>query len=171
MQHDGVDEMFERLQSIEDRYEKVNQMLADPEVINDPAKLRKYSKEQSDLQEVVTEYRSYKQSAAELADDKTMLDEPMDASMKKMVADEINRLEMELETLREQLKQLLIPKDPNDDRNVILEIRSAAGGDEAALLPVIYCACIHATRSSKTGKRRLLTPVLMKLAVIKKLSV
>ncbi len=133
MQHDGVDEMFKRLQSIEDRYEKVNQMLADPEVINDPAKLRKYSKEQSDLQEVVTVYRSYKQSAAELADDKTMLDEPMDAGMKKMVADEINRLEKEQETLREQLKQLLIPKDPNDDRNVILEIRSAAGGDEAAL--------------------------------------
>ncbi|RYL95116.1 peptide chain release factor 1 [Sporolactobacillus sp. THM7-4] len=125
--------MFQRLQSLEDRYEKLNQMLADPEIIHDPAKLRKYSKEQADLQETVTVYRKYKQTETELEDAKTMLDDPLDAGMKEMVHDEIGRLEEGKAELEEQLRKLLIPKDPNDDRNVIVEIRGAAGGDEAAL--------------------------------------
>ncbi|MCO7176307.1 peptide chain release factor 1 [Sporolactobacillus kofuensis] len=125
--------MFERLQSMEERYEKLNQLLADPNVINDPGKLRKYSKEQSDLQEIVAVFRKYKQADSEMIDAKSMLDESLDESMNAMVHEEINRLDRELTELKEQLKQLLIPKDPNDDRNVILEIRGAAGGDEAAL--------------------------------------
>ncbi|MFT8312226.1 MAG: peptide chain release factor 1 [Sporolactobacillus sp.] len=125
--------MFERLQSMEDRYEKLNQLLADPNVIGDPAKLRKYSKEQSDLQDIVTVYHKYKATIAELVDAKSMLEEQLDESMKGMVHDEISRLEQDQEHLQEELKQKLIPKDPNDDRNVILEIRAAAGGDEAAL--------------------------------------
>ncbi|MCO7125601.1 peptide chain release factor 1 [Sporolactobacillus shoreicorticis] len=125
--------MFERLQSMEERYEKLNQLLADPVVIGDPAKLRKYSKEQSDLQEIVTVYHKYKNIISELADARSMLEEQLDESMKAMVHDEINRLEQDQAHLEEELKQMLIPKDPNDDRNVILEIRAAAGGDEAAL--------------------------------------
>ncbi|MDN3955257.1 peptide chain release factor 1 [Sporolactobacillus laevolacticus] len=125
--------MFERLQSMEERYEKLNQLLADPDVISDPVKLRKYSKEQSDLQEIVAVYRNYKQTESELADAKTMLEDSLDDSMRDMVNDEISRLEHEQSALEVELKQLLIPKDPNDERNVILEVRGAAGGDEAAL--------------------------------------
>ncbi len=127
------EKMFERLQTLEERYEKLNQLLADPDVVNNPKKLRDYSKEQSDLQEIVAVYRSYKKTIAELGDAKTMLDDRMDAGMKEMVHDEIDRLGAEKASLEERLKRLLIPKDPNDDRNVIVEIRSAAGGDEAAL--------------------------------------
>ncbi|RYM05533.1 peptide chain release factor 1 [Sporolactobacillus sp. THM7-7] len=125
--------MFQRLQSIEERYEKLNQLLADPDVINHPAKLRDYSKEQADLEKTVSVYRKYKKTDAELKDAKSMLDEPLDAAMKEMVHDEIARLEADRSALEEKLKKLLIPKDPNDDRNVIVEIRGAAGGDEAAL--------------------------------------
>lgn len=125
--------MFERIQSMEERYDKLNQLLADPDVIGDQAKLRKYSIEQSDLQDIVSVYRSYKQMISELADAKSMLDEQLDESMKNMVLEEINRLESDRSRIEEELKQLLIPKDPNDDRNVILEVRGAAGGDEAAL--------------------------------------
>jgi peptide chain release factor 1 len=130
---DEVDEMLERIQSMEERYDKLNQLLADPDVIGDPVKLRKYSIEQSDLQDIVSEYRKYKQTVSELADAKSMLDEQLDESMKNMVLEEINRLESDRSRLEEELKQMLIPKDPNDDRNVILEVRGAAGGDEAAL--------------------------------------
>ncbi|SFG23078.1 peptide chain release factor 1 [Sporolactobacillus nakayamae] len=125
--------MFERIQSMEERYDKLNQLLADPDVIGDPAKLRKYSKEQSDLQDIVSVYRKYKRMIAEITDAESMLDEQLDESMKTMVLEEINRLESDRPRIEEELKQLLIPKDPNDDRNVILEVRGAAGGDEAAL--------------------------------------
>ncbi|WP_353948921.1 peptide chain release factor 1 [Sporolactobacillus sp. Y61] len=125
--------MFERLQSMEERYEKLNQLLADPEVISDHDKLRRYSKEQSDLQETVAVYRHYQKADHELNESKSMLDESLDDAMKGMVRDEIARLEKEKSRLEKQLRQLLIPKDPNDSRNVIVEIRGAAGGDEAAL--------------------------------------
>ncbi|MFT8319236.1 MAG: peptide chain release factor 1 [Sporolactobacillus sp.] len=125
--------MFERLHTLVERYEKLNQLLADPEVIRNPKKLREYSKEQSDLQDIVTTYQERSEAESELQEAKTMLDEPLDDGMKTMVHDEIARLENASSQLEERLKQLMIPKDPNDDRNVILEIRSAAGGDEAAL--------------------------------------
>ncbi|MFX3617579.1 MAG: peptide chain release factor 1 [Sporolactobacillus sp.] len=125
--------MFERLHTLVERYEKLNQLLADPEVIRNPKKLREYSKEQSDLQDIVTTYQERSEAESELQEAKTMLDEPLDDGMKAMVHDEITRLENARTQLEEQLKHLMIPKDPNDDRNVILEIRSAAGGDEAAL--------------------------------------
>jgi peptide chain release factor 1 len=125
--------MFEHLQAMEDRYDKLNQLLADPEVISDPVKLRDYSKEQSDLENIVTVYRGYKKNGSELADAREMLNETSDAAMKQMVQDEITRLETVKPKLENRLKQLIVPRDPNDERNVILEIRSAAGGNEAAL--------------------------------------
>ncbi|MCI1857342.1 MAG: peptide chain release factor 1 [Sporolactobacillus sp.] len=125
--------MFERLQGIEERYEKLNQLLADPAVIRDPAKLRDYSKEQSDLQEIVSVYRHYHRAEKELADARLMLKDSSDAGLDEMVRDEIDRLEQERGADARRLKQLLLPKDPKDERNVIVEIRGAAGGDEAAL--------------------------------------
>jgi peptide chain release factor 1 len=128
-----VNGMFDRLQAVEDRYDKLNELLSDPDVVNDPRKLRDYSKEQSDIQETVEAYREYKEAKAQYADAKAMLDDKLDADMREMVKEEMNELEDQLANLEERLKILLIPKDPNDDKNVIMEIRGAAGGDEAAL--------------------------------------
>ncbi|NRD77199.1 peptide chain release factor 1 [Bacillus sp. BRMEA1] len=125
--------MFDRLQSVEDRYERLNELLSDPEIINDAKKLREYSKEQADLQETVQTYRQYKEAKEQFQDAKAMLDEKLDAEMREMVKEEVNDLEAQIVELEERLKILLVPKDPNDDKNVIMEIRGAAGGEEAAL--------------------------------------
>lgn len=125
--------MFDRLQAVEDRYERLNELLSDPEIINDSKKLREYSKEQADLQETVQTYRQYKEAQAQLQDAKAMLDEKLDPEMREMVKEEVNDLETQINELQEKLRILLIPKDPNDDKNVIMEICGAAGGEEAAL--------------------------------------
>ncbi|MEQ6377015.1 peptide chain release factor 1 [Bacillaceae bacterium S4-13-56] len=125
--------MIDRIQSLEDRYEKLNELLSDPEVISDTKKLREYSKEQSELQAVVEAYREYKEVSEGLKDAKEMLDGESDADMREMVKQEISELADRKEELEEQMKILLLPKDPNDDKNVIMEVRGAAGGDEAAL--------------------------------------
>ena len=121
------------MQSLEDRYDKLNQMLSDPEVISDISKLREYSKEQSGLEDVIQVYRAYKDVIEELSDSKAMLEEKLEDDMQDMVKAEISELTKKQEELEEQMKVLLLPKDPNDDKNVIIEIRGAAGGDEAAL--------------------------------------
>ncbi|MFC4354115.1 peptide chain release factor 1 [Chryseomicrobium palamuruense] len=125
--------MFDRLQAVEDRYDKLNEMLSDPDIVNNTDKLRQYSKEQSDLQETVDAYREYKAAKEQLAEAKEMLDDKLDADMREMVKEEVNELEKQIGALEDRLHVLLIPKDPNDDKNVIMEIRGAAGGDEAAL--------------------------------------
>jgi peptide chain release factor 1 len=125
--------VLDRLQSVEDRYEKLNQLLMDPDIISDSNKLREYSKEQSDLQETVEVYREYKEVREQISDTKSMLEEKLDADMREMAKEELAELEARLEDLVARLKILLVPKDPNDDKNVIMEIRGAAGGEEAAL--------------------------------------
>ncbi|MFD1780354.1 MULTISPECIES: peptide chain release factor 1 [Fredinandcohnia] len=125
--------VFDRLAAVEARYEKLNELLSDPDIVSDTNKLREYSKEQSDIQETVEKYREYKEVKEQLTDAKAMLEEKLDAEMREMVKEEINELEDQMEDLEERLHVLLLPKDPNDDKNVIMEIRGAAGGDEAAL--------------------------------------
>lgn len=125
--------MFDRLQAVEDRYDKLNELLSDPAIVSDPKKLHQYSKEQSDIRETVEAYREYKDVTSQLDDAKAMLEEKLDPEMRDMVKEEISGLEDQVEILEERLRILLIPKDPNDDKNVIMEIRGAAGGDEAAL--------------------------------------
>lgn len=128
-----VDCVLDRLESLEARYDKLNELLSDPEVINDSKKLREYSKEQSDLQDIITAYREFKTVVSELDGAKEMLEEEQDEEMREMVKMEISELEERKEALEAELKILLLPKDPNDDKNVIMEVRGAAGGDEAAL--------------------------------------
>lgn len=125
--------VFDRLQAVEMRYEKLTELLSDPEIISDTKKLREYSKEQSDMQETVEAYREYKAVKEQLDDAKAMLEDKLDADMREMVKEEISELEEQQENLADRLHILLLPKDPNDDKNVIMEIRGAAGGDEAAL--------------------------------------
>ncbi len=126
--------MLDRLQLLEDRYEQLNELLSDPDIVSDIDKLREYSKEQSDLSEVVTKYRKYKNVSEELTDAEMMLeDDELDEEMAEMAKLEVSELSETKENLEEEMKVLLLPKDPNDDKNVIVEIRAAAGGDEAAL--------------------------------------
>ena len=125
--------MFDQLDIVEERYEQLNEMLSDPDVVNDSDKLRKYSKEQADLQKTVEVYRSYKSKKEELEDIEEMLKETSDKEEVDMLKEESASLKAELPEMEEELKILLIPKDPNDEKDVIVEIRSAAGGDEAAI--------------------------------------
>ena len=125
--------MIDKLQSLADRYDKLSELLCDPDVTNDPKKLREYSKEQSDLQETYEAYTEYKTVMEELEAAKMMQGEKLDDEMKEMVKMEIDELSTRQKELEERIHILLLPKDPNDDKNVIVEIRGAAGGDEAAL--------------------------------------
>ncbi len=125
--------VFDRLQSLEDRYERLNELLSDPDVINDSKRLREYSKEQSDLTDTVQAYKEYKDVVTQYKDAKSMFEDKLDDEMYEMVKMEISELEERKVELENRLKILLLPKDPNDDKNVIVEIRGAAGGDEAAL--------------------------------------
>jgi peptide chain release factor 1 len=125
--------VFERLSAVEERYEEVTNLLCDPDVINDTKRLRELSKEQASLEETVVVYREYKSVVSQLEDAKAMLEEKLDDEMREMVKMEISDLSKRKEQLEGRLKILLLPKDPNDEKNVIMEIRGAAGGDEAAL--------------------------------------
>lgn len=125
--------MFERLESIAKRYDELTDLLCSPEVMNDPNKIRDLSKEQSDLSETVEAYRTYLTVAKGLQEAKAMLQEKLDDDMKSFVKSEIEELEASQKKLQAKLQLLLLPKDPNDEKNVFLEVRGAAGGDEAAL--------------------------------------
>lgn len=125
--------MLERLAPLADRYEKLSELLCDPDVAGDPKRLREYSKEQSDLQASYQAYCEYKDTIEQLESAKAMLADKLDDDMRDMVKMEIEELDGRKGELEERIKVLLLPKDPNDDKNVIVEIRGAAGGDEAAL--------------------------------------
>lgn len=125
--------MLDKLQAMADRYDKLSELLCDPDVANDAGRLRELSKEQSDLQDIYEAYKEYKSTLEQLQDAKSMLGEKLDDEMKQMVKLEVDELSEKKDQLEEQINVLLLPKDPNDDKNVIVEIRGAAGGDEAAL--------------------------------------
>ena len=133
-----MNDVLDRLQAVENRYEKLNELLSDPAIISDSNKLREYSKEQSDIQETVEVYREYKDVREQLKDAKAMLEDKLDAEMREMVKEEVSELESQDKTLSERLKILLVPKDPNDDKNVIVEVRGVAGGDEALFAGDLY---------------------------------
>ncbi len=125
--------MFEKMTGIVQRYEELNRLLASPEVMRDPNKIREYGQEQSDLSPLVETYRQYRSVSEELSATKEMLESESEPEMRDLIADEISTMSKRLGPLEEQLKRLLVPKDPRDQRNVICEIRAGTGGDEAAL--------------------------------------
>lgn len=125
--------MYDRLQAVENRYDELNELLSDPEVVSDAKKLRDLSKEQSGIAETVETYRHYKEVTSGIDETKELLSEKLDDEMRELAKEELSGLQEEKTELEEKLKLLLVPKDPNDDKNVIMEIRGAAGGDEAAL--------------------------------------
>ena len=126
--------MFDKLSLIEERYEELSQKVSDPAVIADSANFAKLCKEQSDIALIVEKYREYKSAKDAIADGEEILADPdMDKEMKELAEEEIKESKEKIENLSQELKILLLPKDPNDDKSVIVEIRGGAGGDEAAL--------------------------------------
>jgi peptide chain release factor 1 len=122
----------QKLDQLEKRFEELNRQMADPALIGDAAEYRKVAKTHSELSEVVAKYREWKKAADSLAQAKPML-EDADPDLRAMAQEEIAHLEPEMAQIEEDLKILLLPKDPNDDKNIVLEIRAGAGGDEATL--------------------------------------
>jgi peptide chain release factor 1 len=122
----------DKLDEIEARFEELNRRMADPGLVSDPEAYRKTTKNHSELAEIVAKYRQWKQAKGHAEEARLML-EDTDAELRGMAAEEIGKLEPELERLEAELKILLLPKDPNDEKNVVLEIRAGTGGDEATL--------------------------------------
>lgn len=125
--------MLDKVKLIEDRYEELNQLMADPDVAMDHVKVTEYAQEQAEISGLVQAYRHYEALAAELADTREMLELDEGAEMRQMAEEEIARIEGEMESLFGQMRLMLLPKDPNDQKNVIMEIRAGAGGDEAGI--------------------------------------
>ncbi|MCK6596864.1 MAG: peptide chain release factor 1 [Bdellovibrionaceae bacterium] len=125
--------MFSKLDEVESRYEQVNMSLQRPDIASDQKQYRSLMKELADLEKVVVVYRDYKTKVKSLRSSKELLTAESDQEMKELIREEIRELETAIPTIEDNLKILLIPKDPNDEKNIILEIRAGAGGDEASL--------------------------------------
>ena len=136
--------MFDKLEDLLIRFEEILSELNEPTVANDQQRFRKLMKEQSDLTPIVEAYKEYKKAGQDVEDSLAMLEEESDDEMREMLKEELNVAKKRIEELEQELKILLLPKDPNDDKNVIIEIRAGAGGDEAALFAAeIYRMYVH----------------------------
>src|SRR5438128_2445005 len=125
--------MFERLDQIEARYEELTQALASPDIMSDSAKFQKTAKAHSEISPMVERYREYKDLKKGIAESRAMLAEEKDPEMRAYAQEELDKLEARVAAVEAELKVLLLPKDPNDEKDVILEIRAGTGGDEATL--------------------------------------
>ena len=140
--------MTERLDAIENRFEELNMRLADPDIINDQEEYMKLMKEHNEISGIVEKYREYKEFVREREDAKLLLDEKPDKEFEEMIHQEIKEAQEGIDRTERELKVLLMPKDPNDERNVIIEIRGGAGGDEASLFAAdLYRMYIHYAES------------------------
>lgn len=128
-----ISEVFDKLQAVADRYEELNELISDPEVIADTQRFMKLSKEEGSLRETVETYNRYKEVTQTINDDEELLRETNDPELLELTKEELSEAKAEQSQLQDELEVLLIPKDPNDDKNIIMEIRGAAGGDEASL--------------------------------------
>ena len=142
--------MFDRLEDLVMRLEEVLNQLSEPDVASNPERFRKLMKEQSDLTPIVEAYREYKRNRQNIEESLMLLDEESDEEMRELAKEELSESKANVERLEEKLKILLLPKDPNDDKNVIVEIRAGAGGDEAALFAAeIYRMYVHYAESRR----------------------
>ena len=142
--------MFDKLEDLLIHFEEIMSELAEPNVANNQERFRMLMKEQSDLTPIVEAYKEYKKSKQDIEDSLALLDEETDEDMKEMLKEELASAKKRVEELEQKLKILLLPKDPNDDKNVIVEIRAGAGGDEAALFAAeIYRMYVHYAESQR----------------------
>ena len=142
--------MFDKLEDLLIRYEEIMSTLQEPDVANDQNRFRKLMKEENDLQPIVKAFKEYKQAKQDIEDSLAMLEDESDEEMREMAKEELNDAKKRVEELEQELKILLLPKDPNDDKNVIVEIRAGAGGDEAALFAAeLYRMYVHYAESRR----------------------
>lgn len=139
--------MLEKLKGIKERYEQLTALLSDPAVIGDQNRYRELSKEQAGLTDIVNAYDEYMAADAEIESCKAMLEEADDAAMREMIHEELNELSAKEHELSEQLKVMLLPKDPNDDKDVIIEVRAGTAARKRRCSGRIFCACTPATPS------------------------
>lgn len=125
--------MLHKIAQVEARYEELNRLLADPEVLNNQERLRTVAKEHREAEGLVEIYRAYRKVESQLADNRFIMNSGEDPELAELAKEELPELEAELQSLHEKINILLMPKDPNDEKNVLLEIRAGTGGDEAAL--------------------------------------
>ncbi len=125
--------LLDKLQAVEDKFMELESLISDPEVLQDMDRWQLYSKEHASLVPIVDKYRSYKKVCKGIEDDQAMLEEPLEPEMKQMAEEELEEFRHQKEILERELPILLLPRDPNDDKNVIVEIRGGVGGEEAAL--------------------------------------
>ena len=148
--------MFDKLDFLEDKYNKLNETIADPAVIADQERWRKLMKEQKDLTPIVEKYKQYKKAKDTIQESKELLSTTLEKDFKELVEVEMEEAKENIVVYEEELKILLLPKDPNDDKNVIVEIRAGAGGDEAAL----FVGDLYRMYSMYSDQRRWKTEVL-----------
>jgi len=128
-----MDKFFDKLQAVADRYEELGELLSDPEVISDSQRFMKLSKEMGSIRETVEKYNHYKDVMSQITENDELLREKLDDEMNTMVKEDLKGLNAEKEQLEHEITLLMLPQDPNDDKNIIMEIHGAAGGDEASL--------------------------------------
>lgn len=142
--------MFDKLEDLLIRFEEILSELNEPTVVNNQERFRKLMKEQNDLQPIVDAYTEYKKCKQSVEDSLAILEEESDEEMRELAKEEMNESKARIDELEKELKILLLPKDPNDDKNVIVEIRAGAGGDEAALFAAeIYRMYVHYAESQR----------------------
>ena len=142
--------MFDKLDDLIMRYEDIMRELSEPGVSNDQIRFRKLMKEQSEIAPIVEAYKEYRKNKQDIEDSLAMLETEKDEDMRELLKEELSGARKNVETLENKLKVLLLPKDPNDDKNVIVEIRAGAGGDEAALFAAeIYRMYVHYAESRR----------------------
>lgn len=159
------DSIIAKLESLKERYEELEALLGDASVISDQDKFRAYSKEYSQLEDVVKCFNRWNQLNSNIAEAELMLDDP---EMKEMAEMEIEESKAEIEEVEQQLQILLLPKDPNDEYNCYLEIRAGTGGDEAGIFAAIYSVCIAAMLKVNAGVWKCSVQMKASRAVIKK---
>lgn len=146
--------MFDRLEALLIRFEEIMSELNEPSVTNNQERFRSLMKEQSDLTPIVEAYKEYKKCKQDIEDSLAMLESEADEDMRDMLKEELNEAKKRVEELEQEMKILLLPKDPNDDKNVIVEIRAGAGGDEAALFAAeMYRLYVHYAESQEMEGR------------------
>ena len=133
--------MVEKLKLFENKYEEISLLLCDPQIASSAEKNTEAMKELKEVEPIVLKYREYKKYDEELKEAKEMLTHETDSELKEMIEAEISECQTKLSQIDEELKLLLLPKDPNDERNVIVEIRGGAGGEEAALFAAVLHVC------------------------------
>lgn len=149
--------MFDKLGVLEEKFEDLNMRVSDPEIISDQSTWQKLMKEVSDLEPIVSKYREYKQTKEDIEAAKEILETSSDEEFRELAKMELSEKEDEMENIQSELKILMLPKDPNDDKNVIVEIRGGAGGDEAALFAGVLFRMYSMYASARRWKVELLS--------------